>query len=100
MAADRPAEEFPLDPEHAGGKDGVGDGLSPTGPVDNAQQAMQRLRRLDPALRPSNLNDRLPIHRPHDLARFADRLRLAGLPGDAGIAHTSSTPPRGWSSLD
>ncbi len=61
---------------------------------------MQRLRRLDPALRLSTLNAWLPIHRPQDLARFADRLRPAGLPGDAGIAHNSSTPPRGWSSLD
>jgi hypothetical protein len=41
---------------------------------------MQHLRSLDPSLRVSNLRDWLPIHRPEDLARFADGLRLAGLP--------------------
>lgn len=60
---------------------------------------MQRLRTLDPALRLSNLNAWLPIDRPRDPARFADGLRPACL-RDAGIAHNSSTPPRGWSSLD
>jgi hypothetical protein len=38
------------------------------------------LRQLDPALRISNLRDWLPIHRPEDLAMFADGLRRAGLP--------------------
>ncbi|PDT45186.1 CadC-family transcriptional regulator [Sinorhizobium fredii] len=47
---------------------------------DKAKQAMQRLRTLDPSLRVSNLKDWLPIHRQQDLARFADGLRLAGLP--------------------
>lgn len=50
------------------------------GRTDKAQQAMQRLRTLDPSLRVSNLKDWLPIHRPEDLAQFADGLRLAGLP--------------------
>lgn len=50
------------------------------GRIDEARQAMQRLRTLDPSLRVSNLKDWLPIHRPEDLARFADGLRLAGLP--------------------
>ncbi|WP_173510033.1 winged helix-turn-helix domain-containing tetratricopeptide repeat protein [Sinorhizobium psoraleae] len=50
------------------------------GRSDEARQAMQRLRALDPSLRVSNLKDWLPIHRPEDLARFADGLRLAGLP--------------------
>jgi tetratricopeptide (TPR) repeat protein len=50
------------------------------GRIDEALQAMQRLRVLDPSLRISNLKDWLPIHRPEDLARFADGLRLAGLP--------------------
>jgi hypothetical protein len=48
--------------------------------MDKARQAMQRVRTLDPSLRVSNLKDWLPIHRPEDLARFADALRLAGLP--------------------
>lgn len=50
------------------------------GRIDEARQATQRLRVLDPSLRVSNLKDWLPIHRPEDLARFADGLRLAGLP--------------------
>ncbi|WP_150806533.1 winged helix-turn-helix domain-containing tetratricopeptide repeat protein [Pseudomonas fluorescens] len=51
-----------------------------SGRMDKAQQAMQRLRELDPALRVSKLKDWLPIQQPEDLARFADGLRLAGLP--------------------
>jgi TolB-like protein len=50
------------------------------GRMDKAKRAMQRVRTLDPSLRVSNLKDWLPIHRPEDLARFADGLRLAGLP--------------------
>ncbi|MBO9649424.1 MAG: winged helix-turn-helix domain-containing protein [Variovorax sp.] len=50
------------------------------GRMDKASEAMQRVRTLDPSLRVSNLNDWLPIHRPQDLARFAEGLRLAGLP--------------------
>jgi TolB-like protein len=45
-----------------------------------AQQAMQHLRQLDPALRISSVRDWLPIQRPEDLAVFADGLRRAGLP--------------------
>jgi TolB-like protein len=51
-----------------------------SGRMDKAKQAMQRLHELDPSLRVSNLKDWLPIQRPEDLARFADGLRLAGLP--------------------
>jgi hypothetical protein len=50
------------------------------GRTDAARQAMQRLRRLDPALRVAHLKDLLPYHRPQDLATFADGLRRAGLP--------------------
>jgi hypothetical protein len=48
--------------------------------MNKAKQAMQRLRELDPALRVSNLKEWLPIQRPEDLARFAQGLRMAGLP--------------------
>jgi TolB-like protein len=51
-----------------------------SGRMDKARLAMQRLRELDPSLRLSNLKDWLPIQRPEDFARFADGLRLAGLP--------------------
>lgn len=51
-----------------------------SGRMDKAKQAMQRLHELDPSLRVSNLKDWLPIQRSEDLKRFADGLRLAGLP--------------------
>lgn len=50
------------------------------GRMDKAQHAMQRLRDMNPSLRISNLKDWLPIKRPGDFARFAEGLRLAGLP--------------------
>jgi TolB-like protein/tetratricopeptide (TPR) repeat protein len=50
------------------------------GRMDEAHQAMSDLRRLDPTLRVSNLEDWLPFHRQDDLAIFADGLRKAGLP--------------------
>jgi TolB-like protein len=50
------------------------------GRMDEALRAMHHLRQLDPALRISNLTDWLPIHRPDDLATFAEGLRKAGLP--------------------
>ncbi len=50
------------------------------GRMDEARRAMEHLRQLDPALRISNLKDWLPLHRPEDLATFADGLRKAGLP--------------------
>ncbi|MET0718189.1 MAG: winged helix-turn-helix domain-containing tetratricopeptide repeat protein [Pseudoxanthomonas sp.] len=50
------------------------------GRTQEATQAMRRLRALNPSLSLSNLKDWLPIHRAQDQARFADGLRLAGLP--------------------
>src|SRR5262249_9257841 len=50
------------------------------GRMDKAREAMARARTLDPTLRVANLRDWLPIHLPKDLARFAEGLRLAGLP--------------------
>ncbi|MCA1407224.1 winged helix-turn-helix domain-containing protein [Ensifer sp. IC3342] len=50
------------------------------GRPEEARQAMHRLRTLDPSLSISNLRDWMPIHRPEDLARLAEGLRLAGLP--------------------
>jgi TolB-like protein len=50
------------------------------GRMDDAKRAMQHVRRLDPALRISNLADWLPIRRPEHLATLAEGLRQAGLP--------------------
>jgi len=51
------------------------------GRFEQAQNALARLRQLDPALRISNLRDRLgPYRRPEDLARYEEGLRLAGMP--------------------
>jgi adenylate cyclase len=46
-----------------------------------AERAIDQVRRLDPALRLSNLADWLPIHRSQDLATLTEGLRKAGLPG-------------------
>jgi TolB-like protein len=50
------------------------------GRMEVASKAMEHLRQIDPLLRISNLKDRHPIRRPDDLARFAEGLRIAGLP--------------------
>ncbi len=50
------------------------------GKTDQARQAMQQVRQLNPNLRVSSLNDWLPLRRPQDVAILADGLRKAGLP--------------------
>ena len=50
------------------------------GRLAEARKMMSRLRERDPALRVSNLKDRLPLRRPEDLARVEEGLRKAGLP--------------------
>ena len=50
------------------------------GRTAEAQHATARLRALNAPLRLSDLKEWLPIHRPEDLARLAEGLRLAGLP--------------------
>jgi TolB-like protein len=51
-----------------------------SGRLDEAQNALARVRRLDPDLRLSNLKYRVGPYRPKDFARFAEGMRLAGLP--------------------
>jgi TolB-like protein/tetratricopeptide (TPR) repeat protein len=51
-----------------------------SGRMDEAQKALARVRRLDPELRLSNLKNRVGPYRPADFARFAEGMRLAGLP--------------------
>src|SRR4051812_45071985 len=50
------------------------------GRLKQAQETMARLRLVDPTLRITNLEDRLPLRRPEDAARWTEGLRLAGLP--------------------
>jgi tetratricopeptide (TPR) repeat protein len=50
------------------------------GRMNEARQAMDHLRQLDPKLRISSIQDWLPFKRPEDFAMFADGLRRAGLP--------------------
>jgi hypothetical protein len=48
--------------------------------MEEAQRAMRHVRRLDPALRISGLDDWVLLRRPEDVAMLADGLRRAGLP--------------------
>jgi adenylate cyclase len=50
------------------------------GRMKQAQQAMARLRQIDPELRVSNLHDFAPLRRPEDRARYEEGMRKAGLP--------------------
>jgi adenylate cyclase len=51
------------------------------GRLEQAREAMGRLRRLDPALRVSQLRDiNGPYRRAEDITRYEDAMRMAGLP--------------------
>jgi tetratricopeptide (TPR) repeat protein len=50
------------------------------GRMEEARQAMARLRQIDPELRISNLKDFTPLRRPEDRARYEEGMRKAGLP--------------------
>jgi tetratricopeptide (TPR) repeat protein len=50
------------------------------GRLDEARNLVDRLRRIDPELRVSDLGDLTPVRRPQDLARYEEGLRRAGLP--------------------
>jgi hypothetical protein len=50
------------------------------GRVEKAKGAMQHVRRLDPTLRLSNVEEWVVLRRPEDLAAFVQGLRRAGLP--------------------
>jgi hypothetical protein len=52
----------------------------PAGHVSEARETMAHSRELDPSLRIANLNEVLFLRRPDDHAKFAERLRKAGLP--------------------
>jgi TolB-like protein/class 3 adenylate cyclase len=50
------------------------------GHLEEAREAMDRLLQIDPALRISNLKNRISPLQPNDLAKYVDALRKAGLP--------------------
>ncbi len=51
------------------------------GHLEEARQAREPLQEADPQLRNSNLEEELgPYQRPQDIARYAEGLRVAGLP--------------------
>ncbi|WP_092090446.1 winged helix-turn-helix domain-containing tetratricopeptide repeat protein [Bradyrhizobium brasilense] len=51
-----------------------------TGRLEQAREAMARLRQVHPALRVSSIRGLVPHRRPDDLAQFEEGLRKAGLP--------------------
>jgi adenylate cyclase len=55
-------------------------GQAKSGRLDEARATMARMRELDPAFRVADVKAVTPLRRPEDLARYADALRLAGLP--------------------
>ena len=50
------------------------------GRIEDARKAVCRMLEIDPHSRMSNLKDHQPLRRPEDLAKYAEGLRLAGLP--------------------
>ena len=50
------------------------------GRLEQSRKAMVQLRQIDPTLRVSNLKDQTPLQRSDDLAKYAEGMRLAGLP--------------------
>jgi TolB-like protein len=50
------------------------------GREQETQQAMSRLRLIQPQLRVSNLHEQTSLHRPEHMARFIEAMRKAGLP--------------------
>jgi tetratricopeptide (TPR) repeat protein len=51
-----------------------------SGRLEQARSFTARLRRIDPAFGVSNLRDVTPLRRPEDRAKYAEGMRLAGLP--------------------
>lgn len=51
-----------------------------SGQLERAQKAGKRILEIDPAFRVSRLTEHVPLRRTDDLARYAEGLRLAGLP--------------------
>jgi len=58
----------------------VAAGSALTDRLTDARKAIALLHELDPEFRISNIEDRDPLRRPENLAKFAEGLRKAGLP--------------------
>jgi len=68
-------------PNHLGALRVAAAGNALAGKMEQARQAMARIRHLDPALRLSNLADTMPpLRRSEDRQRWAEGLRKGGLP--------------------
>jgi TolB-like protein len=67
-------------PDYLTGIRGAAASLALNGQLDEAHKLMAHMRKLDSALRLSNLRDLFPLRRPEDLARYAEGLKKAGLP--------------------
>jgi TolB-like protein/class 3 adenylate cyclase len=67
-------------PDYLGGIRILAASKALAGQPKEAQEAISRILQLDPALRISNLKDRISPLRPEDFAKYADGLRKAGLP--------------------
>ena len=50
------------------------------GRIDEARKAVSRMLKIDPHSRMSNLKGHIPLRRPEDFAKYAEGLRVAGLP--------------------
>jgi TolB-like protein len=73
-------EAFREEPNYLPGAAIVAASNAHLGNMENATQAMVRLRQISPALTASNLKDLWPFRRPEDFATWSDGLRKAGLP--------------------
>ena len=51
-----------------------------TARVEEAKNTMIRMRKLDPALRLSNLKEAVPLRQAEHFARYEEGMRKAGLP--------------------
>lgn len=71
---------FRIEPNYLPGAAIAAASYALAGRTDQARHAMERVRRIDPALRMSNLRDWFPFRRPEDFARWAEGMRNAGLP--------------------
>jgi TolB-like protein len=71
---------FRIEPNYLPGAAVAAASYALAGRAEQAHSTMDLVRQIDPSLRISNLRDWFPLRRPQDLAKWADGLRIAGLP--------------------